>query len=195
MGPPGDLFQLFIRPLNRLKLAYMVTGSAASMAYGEPRLTLDMDLVVELPRERIPDLLKAFPPDAFYCPPAEVIVLETDREMRGHFNVIHMETGFKADFYPVGRDAFQMWGMAHRRTVDLGGETVMLAPPEYVIVRKLEYYREGGSEKHMRDISGMLLVRGQAIEEGVIQEWAVRLGLEAQWEEAKRISGQKRLPS
>ena len=43
-----DLFLVFIRPLNRLSIPYMVTGSAASMAYGEPRMTHDIDLVVEL---------------------------------------------------------------------------------------------------------------------------------------------------
>jgi hypothetical protein len=186
MDQPVELFALFIRPLNRMKVPYMVTGSAASMAYGEPRLTLDVDLVVELSKDRIPDLLKAFPPDSFYCPPAEVLAAEISREKRGHFNVIHSETGFKADFYPMGRDDLQVWGMAHRRAIELSGETVMLAPPEYVIVRKLEYFREGGSEKHMRDISGMMLAQGAAIDQGVIQEWVARLRLEAQWQEIKR---------
>jgi len=176
---------MFVGPLNRLGLEYMVTGSAASMAYGEPRLTLDVDLVVELPRERIGELVLAFPSQAFYCPPVEVISVEAQRDARGHFNVIHMETGFKADFYPVGRDALHVWGMARRRRVEFAGEPVMLAPPEYVIVRKLEYFREGGSEKHLRDIAGMLRVSGAMIDGDAIQQWTTRLGLQTQWEQAK----------
>ena len=41
-----DLFSLFVRPLHRSGLRYMVSGSLASVYYGEPRLTLDVDLVV-----------------------------------------------------------------------------------------------------------------------------------------------------
>jgi hypothetical protein len=185
MEQPHSLLPLFVGPLNRLGLEYMVTGSAASMAYGEPRLTLDVDLVVELPRSRIGDLVRAFPADAFYCPPVEVIAVEAGREARGHFNVIHMASGFKADMYPVGRDALHRWGMARRRRVEFAGEPVMLAPPEYVIVRKLEYYREGGSEKHLRDIAGMRRASAALIDESAIQEWTTRLGLQSQWEQAK----------
>jgi hypothetical protein len=158
-----ELFLIFIRPLNRLGVAYMVTGSAASMAYGEPRVTLDIDLVVEFTGPQMGLLPTAFPPEAFYCPPPEVIAIETERASRGHFNVIHMESGFKADFYPVGDDPLHRWGMARRRRVDMFGEPVMLAPPEYVIVRKLEYFREGGSEKHLRDIRGMLDISGESV--------------------------------
>lgn len=181
MGPPADLFHVFIGPLNRLGLPYMVTGSAASMAYGEPRLTLDVDLVLELPQSRIPDLVAAFPDDSFYCPPPEVLTAEINRESHGHFNIIHMQSGFKADIYPMGRDELHVWGMARRRSVELDGDTIMLAPPEYVIVRKLQYFKEGGSEKHLRDISGMLRQENAAIDLDVIQTWVDRLGLEIQW--------------
>jgi hypothetical protein len=163
MPEDKELFLIFIRPLNRLGVSYMVTGSAASMAYGIPRVTLDIDLVLELTTPQTGLLPAAFPPDTFYCPPREVIAVETERPSRGHFNVIHLETGFKADFYPMGDDTLHRWAMARRRRVEMFGEPVMLAPPEYVIVRKLEYFREGGSDKHLRDIRGMLDVSGEMI--------------------------------
>ena len=144
MPEDSDLFLIFIRPLNRLGVAYMVTGSAASMAYGVPRVTLDIDMVLELTTAQTGLLSNAFPPEAFYCPPREVIGIETERPSCGHFNVIHMEMGFKADFYPMGADPLHRWGMARRRRVEMFSEPVMLAPPEYVIVRKLEYFKEGG---------------------------------------------------
>ena len=68
--------------------------------------------------------------------------------------MIHTDTGFKADFYPAGRDEFHACQMEYR------GEPLTVAPPEYVIVRKLEYFREGGSEKHLRDIRSMVSVSG-----------------------------------
>jgi hypothetical protein len=57
----------------------------------------------------------------------------------------------------------------------------VVAPPEYVIVRKLEYYREGGSEKHLRDIRSMLAVSKDQIDQAAVDEWVQRLGLAEQW--------------
>jgi hypothetical protein len=62
------------------------------------------------------------------------------------------------------------------------GETVMLAPPEYVIVRKLEYYREGGSEKHLRDIRSMLAISGEQLDRAALSEWIQRRGVLAEWQ-------------
>ena len=185
MDIPHEMWAVFIRPLNRLGMEYMVTGSAASMAYGEPRLTLDVDIVIELVASRVRDFVAAFPIGDFYCPPEEVILVETRRESRGHLNVIHMASGFKADIYPIGRDALHAWGMARRLQMAFAGETVSLAPPEYVIVRKLEYYREGGSEKHLRDIAGMLQVSGDMVDQQAVDAWTQRLGLMEQWKRAR----------
>jgi hypothetical protein len=151
-----DPVLVFVRPLNRLNVRYMVTGSVASIVYGQPRLTHDVDVVIELTRPQIGLLGPAFPPDAFYCPPPEIIRLENERSLRGHFNIIHHETGFKADLYPTGSDPFHEWGLARRRQITIGEDPVQFAPPEYVIVRKLEYYQEGGSDKHVLDIRAML---------------------------------------
>jgi len=57
----------------------------------------------------------------------------------------------------------------------------MLAPPEYVILRKLEYYREGNAEKHLRDIRAILAVSGEQLDRSVLDEWIQRRGLAAEW--------------
>jgi hypothetical protein len=75
-------------------------------------------------------------------------------------------TGFKADLYLTGRDELEAWAFRFQRRVRFEGETVALVPPEYVIVRKLEYYREGGSEKHLRDLRSMLAVSGEKSKSG-----------------------------
>jgi hypothetical protein len=56
-----------------------------------------------------------------------------------------------------------------------------LAPPEYVIIRKLEFFREGGSEKHLRDIRSMLTVSGDKIDHSALQEWISRRELQTPW--------------
>jgi hypothetical protein len=70
--------------------------------------------------------------------------------------------------------------------VEYDGETIMLAPPEYVIVRKLEYFREGGSEKHLRDIRAMLAVSGELLDQVALREWIQKLNLETEWRKASK---------
>lgn len=154
-------FLIFTRKLNELGIAYMVSGSVAAIYYGEPRMTNDVDIIVFLKRDDVTRLVKSFTLEEFYCPPSEVIQMELAREQRGHFNLIHHNTGFKADIYLVGGDALHAWGLAHTETADLDGDKVIFAPPEYVITRKLQFYREGKSQKHLRDISRMLTGLGE----------------------------------
>ncbi|MBI5507038.1 MAG: hypothetical protein HY899_19800 [Deltaproteobacteria bacterium] len=177
-----NVFLIFVRRLGDLGIRYIVTGSVASIAYGEARLTHDVDIVVEIPREDVGRLPAAFPADEFYLPPREVITIEVTRAQRGHFNIIHHETGFQADIYPCGHDPLSAWGLRNARTVVVEGCEVRFASPEYVILRKLEYYREGGSEKHLRDIEGILAVSGDLVNVDEIETRAELLGVRPQWE-------------
>ena len=182
--PEPDLIELFVRPLNDLGLRYVISGSVAAMLYGEPRLTHDIDFVVALRAEHIPQLPRVFPAPEFYVPPGEAIAMEAARELRGHFNVIHVNSGLKADFYTANRDELHAWAFQHARRYSVRGMEISLAPPEYVIVRKLEYFREGGSDKHLRDIRAMLAVSGDQMDCRAIDDWVLKRGLESQWRQA-----------
>jgi hypothetical protein len=188
--PEPDLFVLFVRPLNRAGVRYAVTGSVAAIFYGEPRLTHDVDFVVFLRDADIQALPKSFPPADFYLPPPDAVAAEARREQRGHFNLIHLATGFKADLYLAGRDELNAFALQGRRPIQFEGETVMLAPPEYVIVRKLEYYREGGSEKHLHDIRSMLAVSGDQLDRAALKQWVQRRGLKSEWQLVSKNPGQ-----
>jgi hypothetical protein len=177
-----DLVSIFTVPIEAAGLDYFVTGSVASLVYGEPRMTHDVDLVLELQDLDVPRLLNAFPEEAFYVPPSDVIRIELRRTIHGHFNLIHHETGFKADVYLAGRDPLHGWAMASRRRAGSGAGQFWVAPAEYVILRKLAWYREGGSQKHLRDIRSMLAVTGPALDLAVLERWLGTLGLEAEWQ-------------
>jgi len=179
--PEDELFLLFVRRLNDAGIRYFIGGSVAVIFYGEPRLTNDVDIVMFLNTEDIRQLLKLFPAEHFYLPPLEVILAEVAREQRGHFNILHKGSSFKADIYPTGRDELNAWAFRNKRAIQFQGATLMLAPPEYVIVRKLEYFREGGSDKHLRDIRGMLNVSGDAINREDLNFWIQRQNVEAEW--------------
>jgi hypothetical protein len=174
-------YLIFTQKLNELGVRYMVSGSVAAIYYGEPRMTNDVDIIVFLRREDARRLLEAFPAKEFYCPPFDVIEAERSRDQRGHFNLIHHETGFKADIYLNGRDELHSWGIAHVIEADIEGEKVVFAPPEYVIVRKLQFFREGGSTKHLRDISRMLTGLGDDWERQPLLDMIHAQGLQNEW--------------
>src|SRR5436309_3238880 len=124
--PEPELSLLFIRPLNLAGIRYAISGSVAAIIYGEPRLTHDVDFLVFLNEQNICQLSEIFPSPDFYVPPAEVIAAEAAREQRGHFNIIHVDTGFKADFYLTGRDDLNAWAFRNKRTVTYEGQTVVV---------------------------------------------------------------------
>ena len=64
-----DFISLFVAPLESVGINYMITGSVASSVYGEPRNTLDIDLVVLIQPDQIPLLPQLFPENDFYLPP------------------------------------------------------------------------------------------------------------------------------
>ena len=157
------------------------------MVYGEPRLTNDVDIIIALDVARTRALAEQFPLSDFYCPPDEIIAVEVRRPYRGHFNIIHHETGHKADIFTAGSDPLQAWGLQHRQTIEVSpGKSLWIAPPEYVILRKLEYYREGQSEKHVLDIRGMLDVSGDTLDLEFLQDQIRRMNLSDEWQ---RVSG------
>jgi hypothetical protein len=179
--PQPSPLEPFVTRLERLGVPYMVTGSTAGIIYGEPRMTHDVDIVIALTVRDIPAIAAAFPIEEFYCPPEDVLAIEVRRGQRGHFNLIDHGTGFKADIY-VAFDELHRWALAHRRIVSVDGLQLSLAPVEYVILRKLEYFREGQSQKHVRDIRGMLAVSSEQLDRSFLESWIARLGLTAEWE-------------
>lgn len=179
MGP-YDLLRSVVEVLERLQIPYLVTGSVASMAYGEPRLTNDIDIVADVHPTHIGDLLAAFPAPAYYID-AEMIREAIHRS--GQFNIIHPASGFKVDIIIRKETPFNQSRFSRKRRVRPSKEyEADFASPEDVILKKMEYYKEGGSEKHLRDITGILKISGETIDRQYIISWAERLGVEEVWE-------------
>jgi hypothetical protein len=182
-----DLIDTFIAPLEKSGLRYVVTGSVAAMAYGEPRLTNDIDLVLEISRSDADRLIGAFPEDCFYLPPRDVIETECLRANRGHINIISFESMLKADVYLSGKDPLHVWALENLVKIPIGMIPVSFAPVAYVIIRKMEFFQEGSSEKHLRDIANLLEHDSDIAQSSFLSQQIEARNLTAIWQKIIRL--------
>jgi hypothetical protein len=179
MGP-SELMQIVADVLESLEVPYLITGSMATVAYGEPRFTNDVDIVVDLPLAKLDAFCSAFSAPEYYCSRDAV---RHAVEQRFQFNIIHPTSGLKVDVMIPETTDFNRSRLSRAVRMPSGADgSVWFASAEDVIVKKLEYYREGGSEKHLRDIVGVLKIQRESIDRHYITEWTARLNLTAEWE-------------
>jgi hypothetical protein len=193
MGP-YELLQKIVEVFERLHIPYIVTGSVAAMAYGEPRLTNDIDIVAGIGKEHISSLLQAFPYTEYYI--SEEMIREAIRN-QSQFNIIHPTSGLKVDIIILRDTPFDVSRSKRiRRIQPAESYEANFAAPEDVIIKKMEYYKAGGSEKHLRDITGILKISGTDVDWSYISSWADRLGLTEIWEAiVKKLNGSNRAKS
>jgi hypothetical protein len=176
-----EFLELITRELNRLGIPYLVTGSMASISYGEARFTADVDIVIRVEPPSARRLVEAFDDERFYV--SLDAALDAVRR-GGQFNVIHNESSFKADFIVAKQEEFDESRFARARTITMdSGAEVRFASPEDVIIRKLQYYKEGGSDKHLRDIDGIL--KTTEVDDAYIEHWARQFDVEDEWRRAR----------
>src|SRR3990172_9148380 len=157
----SELMRLVVRAFESLDIPYMITGSHASAYYGEPRFTRDIDIVAELEEAQVDEFVKYFPADEFYC---DKDMIKAEIKRQGQFNIIHAASGLKIDIILTKATPFSKTEFSRRkREMLFGDREASFATPEDVIIKKMDFYKEGGSEKHLRDITGILKISGEII--------------------------------
>lgn len=176
----SELLRFVVSVLERLGLRYFVTGSTVTIFFGEPRFTNDIDIVVDLPAEAVQEFCRQFPEDDFYV--SEDAASEAVRR-RAQFNIIQPASGLKVDVIVPPPSEFNRMRFARARRVQAGdGWDASFSSPEDAILKKMEFFRAGGSDKHLRDITGVLKTSGSDIDTAYIDRWADMLGLAEIWE-------------
>lgn len=179
-----DFLARLITLLESLGIDYMVVGSFASTFYGPPRTTQDIDVVVDLDREHLVNLLDALPEDDYYV--SREAALDALRR-RGQFNVIDMATSWKADLILRKLHAFGREEFGRRRRVTLAGVLLWLASPEDVILAKLDWCRGRAAEnRQIDDVVGVLRSHGAALDMEYLELHIRQLALDEEWRIAQR---------
>ena len=135
-----------------------MAGGFAAIFYGEPRLTIDVDIVTDIKFQHIKPFLEAFPTPDYYL--SEATVRDSIRR-RFPFNVIQTKTGAKADIIPLPDDVFSRIAFTRRQRMVYheAGQEAFFISPEDVILAKLFAFDQTGSDKHLRDIRGVLVTQ------------------------------------
>ncbi|OGF68031.1 MAG: hypothetical protein A2Y62_19345 [Candidatus Fischerbacteria bacterium RBG_13_37_8] len=185
-----DLKELLCHILSvfeKLEIPYFVTGSLASMFYGEPRFTNDADIVADIKEHHIAEFAAFFSPNEFYL---DEMMISNAIIRKHQFNIIHPATGLKIDVYIYKKDSFDKSRFDRRKKIHLSEDiTAYIASPEDVIIMKMIFYKEGGSEKHLRDIASMLKISSEDIDRAYIAKWAELLNIADIWEIIKKRTG------
>ena len=174
-----QLLGFLVDVLENLRVPYAIVGSQASMAYGEARFTNDIDVVVALTAANLREFSAAFPDSDFYISEdgARMAVVRG-----GQFNIIYPESGLKIDvIVPKDESERAQLDRAIRRPT-AAKRDALYGAPEDIILKKMEAYREGGSEKHLRDIASMVKVLKERIDRVYIERHALTRGYTDLWQ-------------
>ncbi len=162
-----------IDALEQASIPYAITGSWASTAYGMPRTTHDLDVIVAIRVDQAAKLASAFPPP-FY---ADAGWISEAVALGEFFNIIDPALGLKIDFWPLKEDDYSREQFARRRQVALFGRSAWMLTPEDVILAKLLWYKLSGSDLQMRDIVGVWKAQQETLDLDYMLIWASRLSV------------------
>lgn len=178
MSEEIEVLKIVTGRLQRAGIGYMVTGSMALNYYALPRMTRDIDLVVELSpqdTERIVDLFR----EDFYVD-GEAVRRAIER--REAFNAIEMTRVVKTDFVVRKDSAYRRTEFARKRRVSVDGHELFIVAPEDLVISKLDWARDTRSETQFGDVRS-ILESVRDLDRAYLAEWIARLGLEALYRE------------
>lgn len=176
--------------LERLNIPYMVAGGFAAIFYGEPRLTIDVDIVADIKVQHLEAFIQAFPSPDYYL--SEEAMRDSLRR-RFPFNIIQTTTGAKADIVPLPDDIFSRVALSRRRKMvySSDGKEAYFISAEDIVAAKLFAFAQTDSDKHLRDARGVLVTQWGQLDLALIRRMVDQRGLLAQFEQVYEAARQE----
>lgn len=172
MSEELEVLKMVTECLKEAGIPYMVTGSIASNFYAVPRMTRDIDIVIELKPPDVEKIYRIFSTD-FYI---DKDVVKNEVARRGMFNIIHNEYVIKVDFIVRKDTEYRQKEFHRRRPIQVEGRELFLVAPEDLILSKLEWAKESHSDMHLKDVKS-ILGSVEDLDYDYLQKWAAELGL------------------
>jgi hypothetical protein len=180
-----EVLQRTTAALDRTGIAYMLTGSFASVYYGSPRSTQDIDLVIAANPAQLRAFIEALPGAEYYA--------DLDAALEAHkreslFNIIDLKTGWKIDMIIRKARPFSQEEFGRRQLLSMHGVSLFVASAEDVILSKLEWSKLAQSQRQIEDAAGILKIRADSLDRSYLDKWIRELGLTKEWNEAQRMA-------
>lgn len=175
---PLELALEIAATFERLGVRYLLGGSLASTALGEPRATLDIDLVADLAPDTVEPWLRALGADFA----ADRVWIADEVRRRGSFQLIHRPTMTRVDVFVPRWEGVHLWKWQnrHRLVIDAStGRGLDVTGPEGIVIQKLAWFRDGGevSDRQWRDVLGVLKTQRRDMDWAELALWAAELDL------------------
>jgi hypothetical protein len=174
MNGQKDFLQRLVDALSNAGIPYMLSGSIGSGFHGQPRATNDVDIVIAPTESQLHSFLQSLGKDYYVSLDA---VLEALR-CESAFNVIDMQTGWKADFIIRRRRPFSTEEFQRRQKVSIMGLDTWIVSPEDMILIKLEWAKNSKSDRQFEDALGVAMVQFDRLDGDYLHKWAKELQVE-----------------
>jgi hypothetical protein len=175
-----ELLKLVCQRLEKAGVAYMLTGSLAANFYAVPRMTRDIDIVIEIGQFDIGKFCRHFEND-FYLTRSSIVEAV---EHESIFNIIHNVSVFKVDFIIRKDSSYRDTEFQRRNQIELDGMQIWIVSPEDLIISKLFWAKDSLSELQLRDVKN-LQASIKKLDEKYIDHWVQKLKLNAIYERVK----------
>ncbi|MFZ5949792.1 MAG: nucleotidyltransferase [Candidatus Rifleibacteriota bacterium] len=179
MSEQIDFIKKIAARLDSAGIAYMLTGSLAMTFYATPRMTRDIDLIIEISENSAEDLLALFASDCYIDAGSIARAISTE----GMFNIISNEFILKADFIIKKTDEYRQLEFTRRREVQIDGCRIFIVAPEDLIISKLIWGKDSESEMQLRDILNLLNF-AKDLDLDYLNFWVERHGLKEYFKKA-----------
>ena len=165
-----EVLQDAVIRLERASIDYMLTGSIALSYYAQPRMTRDIDLVIELSGREAKFVAALFAP-SYYVAEADIGRAITEH---GMFNVLHLDKVVKIDFIIRKDTPYRLHEFERRQRVRLPGFEAWIVSREDLILSKLVWAKDSNSELQLRDVRALLAGEGDRT---YLRRWAMELSV------------------
>lgn len=159
-------------------IAYMITGSMALNFYAQPRMTRDIDAVVELAVDDARRFVALFSPDYYVSYEA----VRDSIACRSLFNLIHQARIVKVDFVVRKAAPYRLTEFARRQRVTVDGFQVWIVSKEDLIISKLLWAQDSHSDFQLRDVKSLVAT---GCDRTYVEHWIGELGIGSLWREVQ----------
>lgn len=169
--------------LDAIRVRHTIGGSIAASFAGEPRSTVDVDLVVALTHDDVTRFVAALQGEFYIAEEALHRAIDT----LGTANIIHEASNLKVDLFIASGTPLDEQQLARRQRVEVRpGQAIYIHPPEDILLQKLRWYKKGGgvSDRQWRDILSIVRTQGNRLDRAYLKENAPVIDVQSVLERA-----------